>query len=129
MTLAMCWWGRGNNILPQGTLTADLESEVGSTWEGQTRVETRDGGVLIEPTQAAAFPAAEKGNKAGMGLLMGRIFCAVSMRERKANGRQMGRVGGHFEANPQMPQRLYTHLCLHSLGGGSLQTHHGGELG
>lgn len=87
------------------------------------------GGVLIEPTQAAASPAAEKGNKAGMGLLMGRIFCAVSLRERKANGRQMGRVGGHFEANPQMPQRLHTHLCLHSLGGGSLQTRHGGELG
>lgn len=65
--------------------------------------------MLIEPTQAAASPAAEKGNKAGMGLLMGRVFCAVSMRERKANGRQMGRVGGHFEAKPQMPQRLHTH--------------------
>lgn len=81
--------------------------QVGSAWEGQTRAETQ--GVLIEPIQAAASPAAKKGNKAGMGLLMGKIFCAMSRRERKANGRQMGRVGTHFEAKSQTPS-----VCIHT---------------
>ena len=84
-----------------------VTAQVGSAWEGQTRTETR--GVLREPIQAAASPAAKKGNKAGMGLLIGRIFCAVSRRERKASGRQMGRVGTHFEAKSETPS-----VCIHT---------------